>query len=922
VSRAGGRVATIAGPTPFVNPGSVPTAAFGVPQVDGSGLAKLADVGSQILIKEKIEDNERESRDLDNQLSSRIRHLMQGDALTPGLMSLQGAAYLKRAAEVQKELAEAQRTIGQQASNSAVARTFGASADQRVNRALGQVGHNAGVQRRIATLTTAKASLLGAVADASVPGASDETIAASVRTALSTALIQAEVGGLSKEGHEAVKRTNVSQVYAGAITQAIADGNTARAKELLKLHRKDMMPAVATKLTKFLKTSVDIQRGQAIAAEALQKFPDPGQGKQRDAWVRSKTKGKPDVQSQAFRAMDNQVIRSARNKRIADGAMKDMAAAWVNSGGSIQEFERLHGETAEALKGVDGGTYWRGLVQAERNKLRGAKWNDTSEEKYLNKLENMSITELAEQRVETIRALLDEVDGPKWLDRRRLARFEAAKTTKANAAEVRRQLNFGLKRGKELIKQVAGDKWDLFERADNVEETNRGNRMLKEAYDWWAKQIEQGKVPTPGEFLTEVENIVRAEQVKVSTPGASRFLGITWGGTRYSSANEVKRELTPEQQKTVRVRMDDMPEAKSFEIRKLLRKNGRTGTDAEVENYAGAEAMGQKERMQRILRPNRVSTTRRPDPTPDEGLLRRRAEAHKAELAKETERFEAEAKRLKEGSALTPKEIEGKFKGAGLDKISFETQAATETGKPKIEFQKGGLEGADVSREEIEKQAETERGRAAKNVSKDGLTQENDLKGKGKLKPTGKLLTALMHQESAGKTGQVSRAGAIGLFQLMPNTIKQPGFGVKPISKADARDPVKARVFSEQYLGAMLDRYKKNGANAIKDALMAYNGGAGDVDKWIRDGRKVPGKGEKAVRVRTGPNKGVFIFKGKKNTGVRTLFPETLNYAPGVLRRVGKYSIHVDPLTRQKPQVDAVPKPKPKEPKKPQRIET
>jgi hypothetical protein len=94
------------------------------------------------------------------------------------------------------------------------------------------------------------------------------------------------------------------------------------------------------------------------------------------------------------------------------------------------------------------------------------------------------------------------------------------------------------------------------------------------------------------------------------------------------------------------------------------------------------------------------------------------------------------------------------------------------------------------------------------------------------------LLDALMIAESGGDPKAVSRAGAEGAYQIMPATAADPGFGVSPM-EGDRFDPKASRAFARQYLQAMLDRYDGD----VEAALIAYNAGAGNADKFMAAGR-------------------------------------------------------------------------------------
>jgi hypothetical protein len=94
------------------------------------------------------------------------------------------------------------------------------------------------------------------------------------------------------------------------------------------------------------------------------------------------------------------------------------------------------------------------------------------------------------------------------------------------------------------------------------------------------------------------------------------------------------------------------------------------------------------------------------------------------------------------------------------------------------------------------------------------------------------LLDSLMMAESGGNPRAVSNAGAEGAYQIMPATAAQPGFGVSPM-EGSRFDPEASRKFAKQYLQAMLDRYNGD----VEAALVAYNAGPGNADKFVAAGK-------------------------------------------------------------------------------------
>lgn len=93
-------------------------------------------------------------------------------------------------------------------------------------------------------------------------------------------------------------------------------------------------------------------------------------------------------------------------------------------------------------------------------------------------------------------------------------------------------------------------------------------------------------------------------------------------------------------------------------------------------------------------------------------------------------------------------------------------------------------------------------------------------------------IVAVMRVESAGDPRAVSRAGAIGLMQLMPTTYaelrRDLGLGADPFA---VRDNILA---GTAYLRRMFDRYGAPGF------LAAYNAGPGRWEAHLTDGRQLP----------------------------------------------------------------------------------
>lgn len=96
------------------------------------------------------------------------------------------------------------------------------------------------------------------------------------------------------------------------------------------------------------------------------------------------------------------------------------------------------------------------------------------------------------------------------------------------------------------------------------------------------------------------------------------------------------------------------------------------------------------------------------------------------------------------------------------------------------------------------------------------------------------LIAGVIYAESKFTDGR-SSAGALGLMQLMPDTahfIAERSGGTR-FETSDLSTPEINIAYGSWYLRYLLDRY---GGNELL-TLAAYNGGMGNVDRWVADAR-------------------------------------------------------------------------------------
>jgi hypothetical protein len=117
------------------------------------------------------------------------------------------------------------------------------------------------------------------------------------------------------------------------------------------------------------------------------------------------------------------------------------------------------------------------------------------------------------------------------------------------------------------------------------------------------------------------------------------------------------------------------------------------------------------------------------------------------------------------------------------------------------------------------------------------------------------LWPRLIQQESGGNPFALSPRGAFGVAQLMPDTAKDPGFGIRPFNPNVPGDNER---MGKDYLRAMLARYRGDPARA----LVAYNWGPGNADNWNGDNSALPKETQNYVSTILG-NKDMRGYRGQ-----------------------------------------------------------
>lgn len=102
------------------------------------------------------------------------------------------------------------------------------------------------------------------------------------------------------------------------------------------------------------------------------------------------------------------------------------------------------------------------------------------------------------------------------------------------------------------------------------------------------------------------------------------------------------------------------------------------------------------------------------------------------------------------------------------------------------------------------------------------------------------VVYAVIHTESEFDSGAISSAGAVGLMQMMPDTFSWLTHDIlfDHLDEGMLYDPETNIKYGTYYLSRLYDHY-----GDWDLVFAAYNGGSGNVDKWLSDTEYADGEG-------------------------------------------------------------------------------
>lgn len=271
--------------------------AFGAPQ--GAALAQtgariqgVADEAGRLALKAMIEDNEREAKKLDIELSSTLRAINYGDgtAQNPGYFGLKGEAALSGYANAQKAVQEAQKKLTESAKNDRVKQMFGEVAARRVESELNTMARFVGQERVRAADTVSEARLSEAANDAAKSWNDPKVISRSIGLAVNEIKDMAQRNGWGPEVEAAKVREATSVIATGAAKAALAVEATGAAQRIFKQYESSFSPEARASISKQIREGSIQHSAQALRDQAM--AAHPGDLEKQAEFIRQKASGK------------------------------------------------------------------------------------------------------------------------------------------------------------------------------------------------------------------------------------------------------------------------------------------------------------------------------------------------------------------------------------------------------------------------------------------------------------------------------------------------------------------------------------------------------------------------------------------------------------------------------------------------------
>jgi hypothetical protein len=565
---------------------------------------------SNALYRRKLEDEDREVKQLDVELTKRRREI------NAEFRKTQGQSTIDARPTLDKKYNQARDELLKKATSSKVKSAFTLIADGKAQADLEQQDGYTEIQRRQANMDASEAVMTEAY-NSAIEAPLDEAVSVlSMRQIQDEVLSQAQIQGWTDEVTQQKMDTAVSQLYAQRINAA-AINNPDAAWQIYRANKEDIQGKDRIEVEKMLETVTLDTIAQGAAAEAIAAYPgnvaaqrkhiqETLTGKQEEAALsklreelefnRGEVRWNEYLKDQAYQEIARADALDQRNQRIATDSAQDDLNAYLREKPGVNtrsQWEKLNPEGAEAL---NKDVYKSNTMDALQTRLlEESQYAEVTKSESVSKYAGMGIPELAavtETELQLEQANMTQPDWNKFA--RKVGAAKASMEAATNAS------------GK------------YYTAADNAlarlaPKTAKGKNKLKpELYDaiqlelhaWVTDQINEGKIPKHEDLERETQRLLMpiSGDPANTVPPAIFGLAVPYAGQEeFDGIVAEYKKMSAEQKAVATVPIDDIPDYMLEDIKKILAAKGITESDELIEQLAAATALNDLARIHKLL---------------------------------------------------------------------------------------------------------------------------------------------------------------------------------------------------------------------------------------------------------------------------------------------------------------------------------
>lgn len=525
------------------------------------------------------EDNDRQVKLLDSEMSEFIRGVGFGSDTQPGFYASKANTTINAAPDAKQRLLSERKARMDGIQNPAVQKKFAEVSQARLDREFANIDRHTAQQRVAANQQASEARMEEAIEDG-IAYTDPHILARSAAIVDVEIAGQAADNGWSPEVQASEKETALTQLYNTAIRKAIVDGDISAAQELMAKHGPVMDGVIRAQTQQFLDKAATDQavfeevesmlKAGMTEAEALTAARKEGDKTKRDAVVKEVT-GRYAEKSRLEREQIKGVKRDAY-QAVWDGQDLD---AWAR-------------QNPDAFVLLDP----RDVAQIERAELKrkkGELFSSITDGTSFNELTSLSTSDLA------------SADLQEWQHRLTESEFSKAQTA-VKAAQQRveksQQSAAGYSRADSVLIRFAPASLNVNKVKQTPEQHALENRLRNSLYSFVSELADEGKVPTQQDLATHLQR----QMIEFSGHpgvGLSRFFG--FHDPVFKTMLTDLDALTSEQKSVAWVDPTTLPADLVDQLRGALRSKGKTADAEGLGNFAAAYLLGDQARMVNLI---------------------------------------------------------------------------------------------------------------------------------------------------------------------------------------------------------------------------------------------------------------------------------------------------------------------------------